>query len=181
VKNSATQYIIPIASLKKGEHNYLFTVEGDLFAENQYDDIHSADLKVNVTFDKNSSIFMFNFLIEGTVNVTCDRCGDDFDMELYLKRQLIVKTGTSVHQEEDNMISLANNETEIDIAPFVYQYVVLSLPMQKIHQPDSEGKRACNPEVLKKLKNLNVETSNEEQYILNSNKHFSHKEKPTNN
>ena len=181
MKNSATQYIIPIASLKKGEHNYLFTVEGDLFTENQYDDIHSADLKVNVTFDKNSSIFMFNFLIEGTVNVTCDRCGDDFDMELYLKRQLIVKTGTSVHQEEDNMISLANNETDIDIAPFVYQYVVLSLPMQKIHQPDSEGKRACNPEVLKKLKNLNVETSNEEQYILNSNKHFSHKEKPTNN
>ena len=181
MKNSATQCIIPIASLKKGEHNYLFTVEGDLFAENQYDDIHSAQLKANIVFDKNSSIFMFNFLIEGTVNITCDRCGDDFDMEVYLKRQLIVKTGTAVHQEEDDMISLTNSEAEIDIAPYIYQYVVLSLPMQKLHPADVDGKRACNPEVLKKLKNLNVETSSEEQYILNSNKHFSHKEKPSNN
>jgi uncharacterized metal-binding protein YceD (DUF177 family) len=181
VKNNVTQCIIPLASLKKGEHNYLFTVDGELFTENQYDDIHEATLKVTVTFDKNSSIFMFNFLIEGTVNVTCDRCGDDFNMEIYLKRQLIVKTGTSIHQEEDDMISLANDEGELDIAPYIYQYVVLSLPMQKLHQADVDGNRACNPEVLKKLKNLNVEHSSEEQYILNSNKHFSHKEKPTNN
>lgn len=168
-----TACIISLAALKNGEHSFLFTIDGELFRENHYDDIHEADLRVVVTFNKNSSIIMFHFNIEGTLNVTCDRCGDDFNMSTKLERQLIVKSEGREHQEEDEMITLTNAEKDVDIAPFVYQYVVLSLPMQKIHPINKDGKRACNEEVLKKLKKLEVEKSSEEQYIINSNKRSS--------
>ena len=172
-----TQCIIPLASLKNGEHSYLFTLDGELFTENQYEDIHGANLKVHVHFNKNSPILMFNFAIEGTVNVTCDRCGDDFDMKIFLQRQLIVKTESREHLEEDDMTSLTSGEKDMDIAPYVYQYLVLSLPMQRLHPADTDGNRACNQEAIKKLKNMEVDTSSEEQYIRN--KHLSNKEEET--
>ncbi|HXP49618.1 MAG TPA: DUF177 domain-containing protein [Bacteroidia bacterium] len=176
-----TQCIISLASLKNGEHSFLFTIDGELFRENHFDDIHEANIKAIVTFNKNSSIMMFNFNIEGTLTVTCDRCGDDFNLSTKLERQLIVKTDAKEHQEEDEMVSLTSGEKDIDIAPFVYQYVVLSLPMQRIHGNDKEGNSLCNPDILKKLKKLEVKKSNEEKYISNSNMHSSHTEKPTNN
>jgi len=176
VRLKDTQCVIDFASLKNGEHSFLYTLDGELFKENHYDEIHGANLKVVIEFNKNSRIMMFNFTIDGTVNVTCDRCGDDFDLPVFLKKQLIVKTESREHQEEDDMVTLATGEKDIDIAPYVYQYVVLSLPMQKLHPPEKDGSRACNTEVLSKLKKLEVEKSSEEKYIENSNKRFSHEE-----
>jgi uncharacterized metal-binding protein YceD (DUF177 family) len=173
--------MISLASLKNGEHSFLFTIEGNLFRENNFDEIHDADLKAVITFNKNSPIIKFNFDIEGTVTVTCDRCGDDFKLVTRLERQLIVKTESREHVEEDEMLSLTTGEKEVDIAPFIYQYVVLSLPMQKIHGNDREGKSLCNAEILNKLKKLEVTKSNEEQYMANGNMHSSHTEKKENN
>jgi uncharacterized protein len=181
VRVKDTECIISLAALKNGEHSFLFTIDGELFKENQYEDVHDADLKVVITFNKNSAILMFNFAVEGSLTVTCDRCGDDFKLSTRLERQLIVKTDGREHQEEDDMVTLAAGEKDIDIAPFVYQYVVLSLPMQRVHPIGKEGKRACNPEVIKKLKGIEVEKSSEEQYIINSNKRSSNDEKTKNN
>jgi len=181
VRIKDTQCIISLAPLKNGEHSFLFTIDGELFRENNFDDIHEADLKAIVKFNKNSSIIMFNFTIEGTLSVTCDRCGDDFKMSTKMERQLIVKTDSKEHREEDDMISITTGEKDIDIAPFVYQYVVLSLPMQRVHGTDKEGNSMCNAEILKKLKKLEVTKSNEEKYIADANMHSSHTEEPTNN
>jgi uncharacterized metal-binding protein YceD (DUF177 family) len=180
VRVKDTACIISLAALKNGEHSFLFTIDGELFRENKFEDIHEADLKVIVTFNKNSPILMFHFAIEGKLNVTCDRCGDDFNMTTKLERQLIVKTEGREHQEEDDMVTLTSGEKDIDIAPFVYQYVVLSLPMQRIHPINKDGKRGCNPEVIKQLKNLEVDQSSEEKYIINSNKRSSNDEEPEN-
>ncbi len=176
MKKKPVQCLIPLHSLKNGEHEFHFTLDNSIFTDNQYDDIHDATLKADINFNKNSSILMFNFNISGSINLTCDRCGDNFDMPLNLERQLIVKTDCSSHQEEDDMVSLSADEYDFDAAPYIYQYVVLSLPMQRIHAVDKDGKSECNPEILKKLDHIHVEKSNEEQYILNSNKMFSHKE-----
>ncbi len=115
---------------------------------------------------------MFHFNINGTVNVTCDRCGDDFDMPIAVKRDLIVKQSIE-HSEEDDMVTLAGDEGDFDAAPYIYQYVVLAMPMQRMHTDT----KACNSEALAKLKNIHVDTSNDEQFVKNSNMHFS-KEKP---
>jgi uncharacterized protein len=176
VKKKPVQCLIPLHSLKNGEHEFHFTLDNTIFTDNQYDDVHNAGLKADINFNKNSSILMLNFNITGTINLTCDRCGDNFDMPVELKRQLIVKTDSHSHQEEDDMVSLSMDEYEFDAAPYIYQYVVLSLPMQRIHVVDKDGKSACNPEVINKLDHIHVEKSSEEQYILNSNKRFSHKE-----
>ena len=178
MKQKPVQCLIPLHSLKTGEHEFHFDINSSIFTDNQYDDIHNASLKADINFNKNSSILMLNFAINGTVNVTCDRCGDDFDMPVDLKRQLIVKTECQNHQEEDDMVSLSMDEYDFDAASYIYQYVVLSLPMQRIHSTDKNGKSTCNAEAINKLSRIHVDTSNDEQYVMNSNKRFSHKEDP---
>lgn len=159
---------------------YPFDIDGALFAENQCDDIHGAQLRAEITFNKNSSIMTFHFNISGTFNVTCDRCGEDFDMPTEIKRQLIVKTESREHLEDDDMVTLSGDEPNFDVAPYIYQYVVLSMPMQRIH-PEKNGKSTCNSETIAKLNNIHVEKSNEEQYVLNSNKQLLSKEKTLKN
>lgn len=174
MKKKKIAYIIPFTLVKNGEHSYLFSIEKELLFENNYDEIHDCQLKAHVTFNKNSSIFTVNFNIYGTVNVTCDRCGDDFDMEINIDKKLLVKLDSIVHSEEDDMISIGKDEVDFDISPYIYQYIVLSLPMQRIHPEDKDGIRHCNPEALDKLKHLQVNKSNEEQYILNTHKKLIH-------
>jgi len=178
VKKKLTECIIPLSSLKNGEYNFRFDLTGDLFSDNQFVDIHSAGLKAEINFTKNSNITILHFTIAGTINITCDRCGDDFDMPLSLNRQLIVKTDSREHQEEDEMVSLSGDEHSFDAAPYIYQYVVLSLPMQRVHPDKENGESSCNSDALEKLKHIHVEKSNEEKYILNSNMHYSTEEKP---
>src|SRR5271168_1225588 len=91
-------------------------------------------------------------------------------MEINIDKKLLIKLDSIVHSEEDDMISLGKDEVDFDIAPYIYQYIVLSLPMQRIHPEDKDGIRHCNPETLSKLKNLEVKNSSEEQYIINTNK-----------
>lgn len=166
------QCSIPLYSLKDGEHEFHFDLSSDIFSDNHYDDIHGAALHAKVSFNKNSSILLFNFNIEGTVNVTCDRCGDDFEMPVKIDRQLIVKTGCSIHQEEDEMVSLAANDSELDAAPYIYQYVVLWLPMQRIHPEEKNGKSSCNAAVIEKLNSIHKEKSHDEQYIMDISRVF---------
>jgi len=182
VKKKINSYIIPFTLLKGGEHSYLFSVEKGLFTDNNYDEIHDCLLKAHITFNKNSAILNVTFHIYGTINITCDRCGDDFDMEVNIDKKLLIKLDSIIHAEEDDMISLGKDEVDFDIAPYIYQYIVLSLPMQRIHPEDKDGVRHCNAEALDKLKRLEVEKSNEEQYIINAHKQvFHHKENPLNN
>lgn len=182
MKKKKNSYIIPFTLLKNGDHSYLFSIEKELFLENNYDEIHDCQLKAHITFTKNSAILSVTFNIYGTVNVTCDRCGDDFDMAINVDKKLLVKLDSIVHSEEDDMISLGKDEVDFDIAPYIYQYIVLSLPMQRIHPEGKDGVRHCNPETLDKLKRLEVDKSNEEKYILNTNKQIFHfKEDPSNN
>ncbi len=172
VNKKTTQCPIPLYSLKNGEHEFHFDLPSSVFSDNHYDDIHAASIHARISFNKNSSIFIISFVITGTVNVTCDRCGDDFDMPIDISRQLIVKTGCSVHQEEDDMVSLTSSEYEFDAAPYIYQYVALWLPMQRIHPADVNGKSLCNATVLEKLDSIHKEKSHDEQYILDSSRGY---------
>ena len=184
MKKNPNSYIIPFSVLKGGEHSFLFTVEKELFKENGYDDIHDCQVKAHITFNKNTTNIIVSFHIYGSVKLTCDRCGDDFDMEIDLEKKLIVKTDSVLHTEDDDMITLSKDESELDMASFIYQYIVLSLPMQRVHPEDKDGKSACDPQVLEKLKRLQVDKSNEENYILSHHKHLTHlteKQKHTNN
>ena len=93
-----------------------------------------------------------NFNIKGTVNIPCDLTGELFDQEIEGNLPLIVKFGPEFNDENEEILILPYEEYQINIAQYIYELIVLSVPSKRIHPGVTDG--TLNSEALKKLKEL---------------------------
>ena len=66
------EYTIPFIGLKLGLHHFNYKIEKTFFEYFEYDDFNDAQVNVDVTLLKNTTLLELNFKITGTVNVNCD-------------------------------------------------------------------------------------------------------------
>lgn len=152
------EYIIQFVGLSLGEHIYDYSIDGRFFRDMEYSEIQNADIQVNVKLLKQSTMLVFQFEIKGTVKTECDRCTDEFDMPIQGNYRLIVKLGGhETGNEDDDIITLPANEYELDLSQYIYEYVILSLPIKRVHPDDAEGNSTCNKEMLTKLSSFLTE------------------------
>jgi uncharacterized metal-binding protein YceD (DUF177 family) len=146
--------------LKPGVHVYEYEVGKEFMAthgeaRSEYKDIHA---QVKLRFDKHDGFFQLHFDIGGYIITPCDRCGDDFRMELWDEFDLIVKLtgGDEEHEEAEDadVVFIPRSETVIDVGKWIYEFIVLSIPIQRIHPNDAEGRPGCNEAALKLLGDL---------------------------
>lgn len=137
--------------MKKGCHNFNFKIGNDFFALFEESEIKEAALNVVVKADKASSHIDLNVVIDGIVNVSCDRCLGVFSFPLKCDYRLLVKFG-KVHDETDpDIITLPAEESELDLMHYFFEYIILALPIQRIHPVDENGNSTCDPEMINKL------------------------------
>lgn len=104
-----------------------------------------------------SNAFELNFDIEGVVVVQCDRCLDDMEQDIAISDRLMVKLGTE-YSEDGDWVIIPEEEGEINVAWFVYEFIVLAIPLKHVHAP---GK--CNRAMAGKLKeHLRVSADDED-------------------
>ena len=106
--------------------------------------------------NKKSLILEFLFELEGKVFVPCDRCLDPVDIEIEYQAPLYVKFGDESHEETDELYVISEQETEIELTQFIYEFIHLSLPFRRVHPDDENGNSTCNKEMLKRLEELSV-------------------------
>lgn len=146
--------------MKLGEHQFEFLLNNDFFADSHgpLEDIIDVEAKVALRFVKHESFFELHFDIGGFIITPCDRCGDEFRMELWDEFDLIVKLDDSEREEgleEDaDVVFIPRSETVLDVSRWLYEFVVLSIPLQRIHPVDGEGRSTCNEEALRLLGKL---------------------------
>lgn len=146
--NFIDQYNIPINRIGNGSYNYDFNVSKKFFEHFTISDIDNGKIKVIVTLEKQHQIFILNFNCEGFVSVLCDRCLDEFNLELSIKNKLLVKfEGNHYENQSDNMIIIPVSEENINIAQYIYELILLEIPIKRTHLDDS----FCNREMINKL------------------------------
>jgi uncharacterized metal-binding protein YceD (DUF177 family) len=59
------------------------------------------------------------------------------------------------------MITIPADENDLDMKQYFYEYIVLALPIKRMHPDDSTGKRTCDPEMLEKLREHIIGEENE--------------------
>lgn len=101
---------------------------------------------------------MLAFSIQGKVNVDCDRCLEPVDVEVVCEEQLIVKFGDEVYKGIDEIVILPENEYQIDVSPFIYEFIQINIPQRRKHK-----KSMCNPEAIKKLKEIEVKNTKQKE------------------
>ena len=64
-------------------------------------------------------------------------------------------------QEEDPDVHyISRNESHLHLAGWIYEFINLSIPLQKMCPPDEVGGPQCNKEVLAKLAKIEIEGNN---------------------
>ncbi len=81
-------------------------------------------------------------------------------MQLWDEFDLLIKlAGEDAEDidEESDVVFIPRSETVIDISNWLYEFVMLSIPLQRIHPDGPDGKSGCNPVAISLLSQLEPE------------------------
>lgn len=149
MKRGLEEFGIPFSGLKPGRYDYRFDVDDAFFEHFEQSEITHGNVVVTLELQRQPVMLSLSFVIEGTVNLVCDRCGDPYDQAISGKRRMVVHIGGGEPEDEDDIVILHAHEHILDISRYVYEFITLLVPQRRIHP---EGQ--CDPEVIKKLNEL---------------------------
>ena len=133
-----------------------FDLDKDFFAALDETEVESGALHVSVSIRKASGFFELLFHTVGTVDITCDRCLDLMEQPIETDNRLVVRLG-STSSEDDDTVTVDENEGILDTSWFIYESIALAIPIQHVH---ATGK--CNPAMTEVLEELSADRSGDE-------------------
>ena len=152
--NYLSQYTLPFSGLSEGKHQFDFKIDDRFFAEFEGSEVEKGDLEVAVELEKRSTYLRLSFSISGVVELVCDRCLENFSYPIKSKRELLVKFSEKPVEDEAELIYLHPTAFQVEAAQFIYEFVILSLPIRRIHPDGEDGKSLCDPVMIRKLEEL---------------------------
>lgn len=150
-------YEIAHVGLKQGVHEYVYDLDNRFLEMMEYngEPLEDFHCRVALKFEKLTNLFQLEFDINGSARVACDRCGDDMELKIWDEHKLIIKISfdESIEEpiEDDDVVYIPKHESVIDLSRWIYEFVLLSIPMQQVHGQDEQGNSLCNPKVLEML------------------------------
>lgn len=154
------EFDISFIGLKEGMHQFEYRIDKQFFDFFEYDEFNNSNVKVDISFLKKSTIFELNFSLSGTVEVACDVTNELFDQPIQSQMELIVKFGNEYNDENEELLIIPHSEFKINIAQYIYEAIVLGVPLKRIHPGVEDG--TLKSEVLEKLKELEVKDLDED-------------------
>lgn len=150
------QFVIQFSGLKLGRHDYEFEL-GNLFFEHfNIEDVTNGQVQAKFSLLKRENGLELDFEFNGVLNSICDRCLESLEFPIAGVNSIHVKFGDKHDEENDELFVLAPEEYQIDIAPLLYEFISLQVPLRKVHEEDE-----CNPEVIARLQISNTEVDKE--------------------
>ena len=145
-------FTIQFVGLKLGQHHFEHIIKNTFFEHFEFDDFNESNIIAEVVLDKKTTFLEFHFKISGTVNVNCDLSNEPFDQELFGKFDMVVKFGDEYNDENEEILIIPHGEYEINIAQYIYELIVLSVPSKLIHPGINDG--TLKSDILDKLEEL---------------------------
>lgn len=143
------EYLIPIKGLDLGVHLYDFKLTGDFFSQFEESPIGESQLDVLVVLDKRETMLLWAFEVKGSIQTHCDRCMERIQLPLHQSHDLIVKYGEE--GEKGDVVFIPSDTPDFQLAPYLYEFSCLSVPMVKVYDCENDENAPCNFEVLDRL------------------------------
>lgn len=154
-------YEIAFVGLKPGIHEYSYDIEEDFFDEEIPREFSNCSARVKLQLDKKTNFFLLKFEIGGKAEVICDRCSNCLVKDLWDEFNMVVKMVDNPEEmnslEDDPDIHyISRTESHLYLNDWIYEFITLSVPLQKMCNEDEFGGPKCNKEVLEKLRTMEV-------------------------
>lgn len=164
------EYEIAFVGLKPGVHTFEYNINSRFFANYGEQEFDNCTAKIKLLLEKNSGFMMLKFDIDGQLEASCDRCGNPLPLQLWDEFKVIVKMveepDVMNEQEEDpDVYYISRTESHLYVADWIYEFINLSIPMQKMCGEDEIGGPKCNKEVLEKLRQMEEDASKDNNPI----------------
>ncbi len=146
------EFFIPFSGLKLGKHEFAYQIQNTFFDSFGYTEFNGAAIEITATLDKMSTMMELSITAAGTVNVNCDLTNEPYDQTVHSNLDLVIKFGENFNNEDDELLILPYGEHQVDIAQYIYEMLVLSLPAKRIHPGVLDG--TLKSAALEKLQEL---------------------------
>lgn len=143
------RFLIGFEGLKLGKHDYSFLVDNSFFKLLEYSEIQEGRVVVDTVFTKSERLMQLDLDFKGEVIIPCDLCGENLVQEIYFEENVVIKIG-DVQDEDEGMIILGSEETEVNISHYLYESISLNLPFKRVH-PIIDGEPSCDKATLNKI------------------------------
>ena len=140
------RYIIDAQTLQQQNFEFDLEVGMELFETMDVADISGADYKFRVIGTRLATNKLeIELEGEGSVVTQCDRCLDDVTINAEAAGVMVVYFGDEAKPFDGEEVTLQRGD-ELSIAQFVYDSIMLDLPIIRAHEPED-----CNPEMLARI------------------------------
>ena len=107
---------------------------------------------------------LLKFEVGGKADVVCDRCGNMLKKDLWDEFNMLVKLvddpdEMNAQEEDPDVFYISKTESHLHLNDWIYEFVSLSVPLQKTCSDEEMGGPQCNKEVLAKLKKMEVKAT----------------------
>lgn len=169
--NQRREFEIAFVGLKPGIHVYEYRIEDKFFVPYGEQEFENCIANIKLSLDKKNGFMLLKFDIDGSVNAACDRCGNTLPMQLWDEFNIIVKMVDDPdimnEQEEDpDVYYISRGESHLHLADWIYEFINLSLPLQKMCSKEEMGGSKCNKEVLEKLRKMEEEAGKDSNTVF---------------
>lgn len=160
--NYRRRFEIAFVGLKPGVHEFEYEIDDKFFTEYQEQEFKNCTALVKMSLDKHNGFMLLKFEVGGKLEVQCDRCGNQLPFDLWDEFNMMVKMVENPNemneQEEDpDVFYISKGESHINVGEWIYEFINLSIPMQRMCSEEEMGGPHCNKEVLAMLKQMDVQ------------------------
>jgi uncharacterized metal-binding protein YceD (DUF177 family) len=117
--------------------------------------VKDGKLKVVVKLEKQETMMILNFNIEGSISLNCNLCLNNYPEKTIINERIIVKFDEEddINQTTEEILVLSKSDYELDIAPLLYEYINLAVPINS--RCDNPGNESfCDKEMVSKIESL---------------------------
>jgi uncharacterized metal-binding protein YceD (DUF177 family) len=140
-------YKVDLKGMKQEVQTHEYFLDNQFFINIDGEDVQKGKVHVKLSVTKAANTFVLSFKLNGHAVIPCNRCLDDMDYPIDTTERLIVKFGKDYSEESDEIVIIPESEGVVNLAWFLYEFVVLAIPIKHVHAP---GK--CNKQMTAKLK-----------------------------
>lgn len=155
------EFEIPFVGLKPGIHEYEYQITDKFFTAYQQQDFVNCQANVKVKLDKKTGFILLKFEVGGQLEVTCDRCSSNLPLNLWDEFNVVVKLvddpdAMNEQEEDPDVYYISRGESHLYLADWIYEFVNLSIPMQRMCSFEDMTGPYCNKTAMELLKKMNA-------------------------
>jgi uncharacterized metal-binding protein YceD (DUF177 family) len=135
VKKLHATYQINIQGLANKRYEFEFGGGEAFFESFEQDIIGKGHFKAHIVLLKSETMMRLNIDIKGNIALVCDRTLRGYEEPLDLHEVFVYKFGDRFEEVAEDMEIIPTEETEINLARNIFEYICLAVPMKKLH-PD---------------------------------------------